>query len=228
MQHPAPPEQPVPQSVIDGLAALGVATVHEAMGCGDGLMDADLRPIQQGRTIAGRALTVSAPEGDNWALHIALARAAPGDVLVVAAEGGRPFGYFGDIMGTAAMARGCAGLVIAGGVRDTAQLRQMGFAVWSRHVAARGTVKARPGTVGDGVDCAGARVRPGDVIVADDDGVVVVPASEAAAILAAGRERLRREDAMRKAVLEGRTTLDLLGLSAATGTANDAFDPSSR
>jgi 4-hydroxy-4-methyl-2-oxoglutarate aldolase len=203
---------PVPDAVVTALAGLGVATVLEAMGHPDALMDPAIRPVQQGRAAAGRALTVATPEGDNWALHVALARMQPGEMMVVAADGPRPAGYFGDIMATAARFRGAAGLVIDGGVRDTAELRRMDFAVWSRTVSPRGTVKARLGTVGSPIRCGGVAVRPGDVIVADDDGVVVVPSGDAAAVLSAARERARREDRMREALAAGQTTLALLGL----------------
>lgn len=201
---------------LAALADLGVATVHEAMGRAGGLMDADIRPGQQDRAIAGRAVTALAPEGDNWALHGALAIVEPGDVLVAAIQGVRPFGYFGDIMARAARVRGGVGLVIDGAVRDSAQMRAMGFPVWSRGVHARGTIKAHPGSVGVPVRCAGVWVAPGDIVVADDDGVVVVPRASAPEVLAAARQRVLREEAMRAALDQGQTTLQYLGLAGGT------------
>ncbi len=194
------------------LARFGVATLHEAMGQG-GLMEAQICARQSGPAVAGRAITVSTAAGDNWALHIALERCAPGDLLVVAADPPDPFGYFGDLMATAAQARGCVGLVIDGGVRDIAALRQMRFAVWSRHICARGTAKRTPGRVNAEITCGGVRVRPGDIVVADEDGVVVVPTDEADAIHTRARARARMERRMRKALRAGQGTLSLLGLT---------------
>jgi 4-hydroxy-4-methyl-2-oxoglutarate aldolase len=207
---------PVPDTVIAALARLGVATVHEAMGREGSLMDTGIRPLQQGQSIAGKALTVATPEGDNWALHVALARMQPGEMLVVTAEGPRPFGYFGEILATAVAARGGVGLVIDGGVRDTAIMRSMGFAVWSRHISVDGTVKQRPGQVGGSIRCGGVEVRSGDIVMADDDGVVVVPAAAAGTVLAAAERRAEGEVRLRAAVAAGATTLELLGLEPTT------------
>lgn len=193
------------------LQGFGVATVHEAMGR-LGSMGPDLRPIQQGTAIAGSAVTVLCWPGDNLMIHAAVEQCGPGDVLVVATAAPSTHGMFGDLFATALQRRGVAGLVIDAGVRDTETLRQMGFPAWSRHVSAQGAVKATAGSVNLPVTIAGQVVVPGDVVVADDDGVVVVPRTRTAQVVAASRAREEKEAGSRAAFEQGQLGLDRYGL----------------
>lgn len=200
-----------PLSDVDKLAEFGVATVHEAQGR-TGLLANYMRPIYNGARIAGNAITVSIPPADNYMIHVVVEQCQEGDVLVVSPTSMSDAGYFGDLFATALKKRGVRGLIIEAGCRDLRELEEMGFPVWSRYISAQGTVKASLGDINLPLVCAGQSIIPGDVVIADDDGVCIVPRKTVPDAIIASQARIKKEEVNRAKFLNGELGLDVYSM----------------